>query len=414
MPGPVGGGRSGGGGGFSGGSHGGFSGGSHGGFSGGSHRPYINTVHRTVGGHNGNGEGNDPNRKNPGCGKGIILIVFLMAIFGGGVSVFVADEIFSHLDSTPVIWDEFYDEMISAEWDEEYDGYYITPVEGVRTKLDESLCKPVAEWYEDNAGLIASGQEEQDVKEALNYFYEWTGVQPYLITADRIDGDTQPEWDMVDSYLTDRYIDLFGEDEGHYIFLYFAHPDASYTFWYIPGLDAMEVMDDNASEILMDYMDMFYYESTTYAEMFQMAFIRTAETIMHVYDHAHPASTVPYSTAPAVLPDSEEVQSVPVFELTTDDADAESDITAVIPEGEPGTVEVSELEEDFESEDIREDDPATDDVSDEEYIEDPEEDFISADMLKYIAIASGAVIGIALLAAYVLHQKKKMKDLEKM
>ncbi len=118
------------------------------------------------------------------------------------------------------------------------------------------------------------------VEAALAHFYEKTGVQPYLLILNEIDGDKKPGLKAVGTYLTDRYIELFGTDEGHYIFLYLAHEDTSYTLYYIPGLDAMTVVDDEVSEILLDCVEWYYQTAASYNEMFAKAFVHTADAII--------------------------------------------------------------------------------------------------------------------------------------
>ena len=148
-----------------------------------------------------------------------------------------------------------------------------------RTKLSSFRCTPVDKWLEDKAVLLRSIDEKTQVEAALAHFYEKTGVQPYLLILDAIDGNKNPDWNTAESYLTNRYIELFGQDEGHYIFLYFHHRDSSYTLYYIPGLDAMTVVDDEVSSMLMDCMEWYYRQTDTYGEMFANAFLHTAQMI---------------------------------------------------------------------------------------------------------------------------------------
>ena len=218
MPGPAGGGRSGGGGGIGGGARGGgFSGGSHGGFSSGPNRTFRSGVPRGAGSFytdspdNPNGEEETKKRF-----RNMIIMVVLIAVFTGGPVLSMVGNLFSELASpSPDIWAEV-DSVIGMEEEPLFD-IGTAP----RARLDESLCKPVDEWYLDLAELFESEGEGEMVEHALSYFYEKTGVQPLLVTANYIDGTNAPSWDTVEGYLYDLYIELFGEDEGHYIFLYF-------------------------------------------------------------------------------------------------------------------------------------------------------------------------------------------------
>ncbi len=412
MPGPTGGGRSGGGGIGGGARGGGFSGGSHGGFSSGSHRSFGSGAHRPVGGfYNLNTNNNDPEQEKKNNVKGIIfLIISLVAIFGGPAASLVGNVISDFgAYAEPDIWAEV-DSVIleDDDWDSEY---YITPVEGERTKLDESLCTPIDTWFEDHACFLANDDAVDDLDAALKYFYELTGVQPYLIILDNIDGICDPDWETIDNYLFNRYIELFGEDEGHYIFLYFMNTDGTYTTWYCPGLYTMRIMDDNAYYILTDYLNMYYYESTTRTEMFELTFISTAENIMRVNEDAFVTVPVdsgyaemttypPASTVPPAEVDSSVDVTVPAVELTSepesDEAETAEPESAV--ESTGTTVEVTPTQE-----------STTEILWEDDVYEEPEEDFISSEALGAIFVIAVAVTAFVV---FVLWNKKKMRDLE--
>ncbi len=412
MPGPTGGGRSGGGGGIGGGARGGgFSGGSHGGFSSGSNRTFRSGVPRGTGSFytdspdNPNGEEDTKKRI-----RSMIIAVIFIAIFAGGPVISLVGNLFSDLGAyaEPDIWAEVASVIIGD--DDRDSEYYITPVEGERTKLDESLCTPIDTWFEDNACFLANDNAVEDLDAALKYFYELTGVQPYLIILDNIDGNYDPDWETIDNYLYNRYIELFGEDEGHYIFLYFMNTDGTYTTWYCPGLYTMRIMDDNAYYILTDYLNMYYYESTTWTEMFELTFISTAEDIMRVNEdasitvpvdsgYAEMTTYPPASTVPAVEVDSSITISSPVVELTSEPENV------VDSTGSTADVTYHEEINDYaESE--------TEILWDDIITEDPEEHYVTADTLKYLAGAVVILIAVVLFVVFLLWQKKKMRDLE--
>ena len=247
MPGPVGGGRSGGG------ARGGGTTGSNSGVYGG---VYGN---RNIGGTASLSPNNIiSGKRNKDIEKrAIVIIIAFLAVFIA-IAVVIGREIVSS------------------------DAEQLLAIEAVeRTKLSSVRCTPIDKWLEDKAGLLQSIDEKTQLEAALAHFYEKTGVQPYLLMLDSIDGDKKPDREAVETYLTNRYAELFGEDEGHYIFLYLAHRDTSYTLYYIPGLDAMTVVDDEVSEMLMDCMEWYYRQSSTYGEMFADAFVHTAELITY-------------------------------------------------------------------------------------------------------------------------------------
>lgn len=247
MPGPVGGGRSGG---------GARGGGTTGGNSGVYGGVYGN---RNIGGTPAPSPYNlISGKRGSGSAKhAVVIVVAFLAVFVT-IAVLIGREIVSSDADAPLS---------------------IESVE--RTKLSSVRCTPIDKWLEDEAGLLQSIDEKTQVEAALAHFYEKTGVQPYLLILNEIDGDKNPDWDTTEHYLTNRYVELFGADEGHYIFLYFHHRDSSYTLYYIPGLDAMTVVDDEVSSMLMDCIAWYYRQTETYGEMFANAFVHTAELITY-------------------------------------------------------------------------------------------------------------------------------------
>ena len=155
-----------------------------------------------------------------------------------------------------------------------------------REKLPADDCDPIDEWYQDDWGTwITEGSgEEAALIDGLEYFYEKTGVQPYLwITGEDVGKEYQSEGSLED-WAEDKYVDLFGEDEGHLLIVFREYPDESgdYICTVTPGYNASTVvMDDEAREILLDYID-YYYEKTEYneGEFFEQALMKAADRMM--------------------------------------------------------------------------------------------------------------------------------------
>ena len=117
-----------------------------------------------------------------------------------------------------------------------------------REALPASKCDPVDKWYQDDWGdWIDENGEEKALITGMEYFYKKTGVQPYL-------------WSIED-LAKDTYAEMFGEDGGHLLIIFREYPNASsnYLVTVRPGEDAEEqVMDEQAREILLGYIDYFY------------------------------------------------------------------------------------------------------------------------------------------------------------
>ncbi|MBQ3086457.1 MAG: TPM domain-containing protein [Clostridia bacterium] len=417
MPGPTGGGRSGGGGlgGLGGGrsSAGGFSSGRS--FSGANRTLYgqfsqkpDDDDERPFGGHKRNG----PNRPGGAIIFPIILIVALLYMtFSGGV----ADDLLYVLrnpgGSVQVQTAPYTEEAISV-W---YDDYMYTE-DYTRTKLDDSLCKRVDVWYLDEANLFAYDEDAYLVDHALQYFYETTGVQPLLLTLDNIDGEHYPDWDTVDNFLYDTYVGMFGEDEGHYIFLYFSYADGDYTLYYIPGWDAVCVMDDYASEILMDNMEYYYQYSSTYAEMFAAAFIVTADTIMpqaetqpvDVSTTAPPASTLVNGEDTSEMISAEPIESD--SSVQNDTSENVTEEVAVVTEESTFVIPSAVVSQ--EPDENQSHTPGADIGT--QTFEDENEPFADIPVKKILLGGFGIVAVIAVFALVLYRNKKNMEELEKM
>lgn len=266
MPGHAGGGHSGG---FSGGGHsGGFSGGGHSG-SIGSHSFGSSGSRSSGGSFSGRGavfpigtSRGVGGRRGCGCFTGIlVLIVFLIA-----AGVFM-NEMGETTDYGDLSFLNGHEETVT--W----------IVEG-KEKLDASLCTPVDSWLQIQTQGHVLESEEPEIIDALQYFYDKTGVQPYFILTGNINGEEDPDYDTIDSYLYDTYVELFGEDEGHFILLMLLDSDSYYETWYITGDDAYAVMDYDSTELLLSRIDE-YAESYDYvSDIIEKAFSSAADEIM--------------------------------------------------------------------------------------------------------------------------------------
>lgn len=143
-----------------------------------------------------------------------------------------------------------------------------------REPLDKSNVN-VTKYYEDNLDWITS---EAKVNKAMEYFFDKTGVQPYLLITDNILGDTWPENEDIDEYLNSVY-DIKFTDEQHMILLYLDNGD-SWLTRYLCGKTARNVMDEEACEIMLSFFDYYATSDMDDDEYFSTSFMKSADRIM--------------------------------------------------------------------------------------------------------------------------------------
>ncbi|MCR4556819.1 MAG: hypothetical protein K5779_03220 [Saccharofermentans sp.] len=153
-----------------------------------------------------------------------------------------------------------------------------------REALPASKCDPINEWYKDDWGdWIDESGEETSLENGLKHFYETTGVQPYLWIMGEEGGDYMSEG-SVEELSEATYKEMFGDDEGHVLIIFREYPNASsnYICTVTPGYDAeTQVIDDEAKEIILDFIDYYYTDSElNEGQFFARAFTSSADRIM--------------------------------------------------------------------------------------------------------------------------------------
>lgn len=135
------------------------------------------------------------------------------------------------------------------------------------------------DYYTDGLGVI---NNRTTLLNGMKYFYNETGVQPYLYITDSIGDYTfDPSIEEMQNFINNLYDELFS-DEAHLLFVYLEFEN-SYMTYYICGTQAKSVIDTEAGDILLDYMDRYYYDdSLSYEEFFSKAFSDTADRVMKV------------------------------------------------------------------------------------------------------------------------------------
>ena len=162
----------------------------------------------------------------------------------------------------------------------EYESY-IGDSDWQRKPIDKDLSEETA-WYQDNhtgedRWIIDVAALEDD----LNYFFERTGVRPYLYI------NTQEKsvevLEMTDAeryfYMEELYDELFA-DEAHALFVISDNGSENGRYDEHIGPQALLVMDQEAVDILYNYMD--YYRSTGVDEeiVFSNSFRDAANQLM--------------------------------------------------------------------------------------------------------------------------------------
>ena len=153
-----------------------------------------------------------------------------------------------------------------------------------RVALPEAKCTPVDEWYKGDWGdWIDKAGEEEALINGLKHFYEKTGVQPYVWIMGEEGKDYMSEG-SVEELGNTTYKKMFGNDEGHLILIFREYPNESgnYIVTATPGYDAeTQVMDEQAREILLDYIDYYYTDSDlNEGQFFGKAFEQAGDRIM--------------------------------------------------------------------------------------------------------------------------------------
>ncbi len=202
---------------------------------------------------------------NRGCFYSFILIVVMtvvvLVVLGG-------------------LWSAFFGEQNTGSQSD------ITYSTSQREPLPANAVTVNAGYYTDEIGWIDSSSK---LTSGMKSFYDATGVMPYLYLTDMIDGEAYPRETDFYNFAEATYDELFHisgneYDEAHVLVVFQQYDDDSdYGVYVLPGLVAKTVIDDEAQDILRDYIDRYYWDtSKSNAEFFAAAFQEAGETIMKV------------------------------------------------------------------------------------------------------------------------------------
>lgn len=154
--------------------------------------------------------------------------------------------------------------------------YSVTKSTVAREALPPGSVKETA-YYSDTLNWINNPARLQ---EGMKNFYQKTGVQPYLYLAESLDGNYSPTDNEARASMEALYDTLF-DDEAHLLLVFTEHNER-YHSWVLTGTQADSVIDTEAREILLDYIDRYYYSDLNEDEMFSQAFDDAATRIMTV------------------------------------------------------------------------------------------------------------------------------------
>ena len=160
----------------------------------------------------------------------------------------------------------------------------ITKSNEKREKMDTSNTTYSNTWFVDELGWLGRGSELID---GLESFYKKTGVQPLVYLAEYKPDYDFNNYDYMYAKAEALYEELFGSDEGHLLFVYFACENDYPSLmdgkaFYICGKQTEVVMDENAKSILESSYDYYYFGDTSISveEMLAKAFTKAGKEIM--------------------------------------------------------------------------------------------------------------------------------------
>ncbi|MCL2500874.1 MAG: hypothetical protein FWE90_11165 [Defluviitaleaceae bacterium] len=130
-----------------------------------------------------------------------------------------------------------------------------------------------------------------EAERGLHNFHNATGVRPILYITDNINGagPLNVTEDTLRRFAETQYTAYAGDNQAHLLFL-FVVDNFNYSMWVQPGNATHRIMDGEAIDILMDYVERFWSTEQDNSRMFSRAFDRAGTSIMSV--HRSPWITV--------------------------------------------------------------------------------------------------------------------------
>jgi len=154
-----------------------------------------------------------------------------------------------------------------------------------REPLPANAANDNVPLFTDNLNWIGNTTQMQS---GLRNFHQATGVRPHVYIVGEINGNTAPSPADVQDFAFELYDQLF-TDEAHLLLVFFESgefPNQITEMYALRGLQARTVIDDEALDILFDYIEnynsRFHMQGDIGTEqVFSYAFNSTAQRIMH-------------------------------------------------------------------------------------------------------------------------------------
>lgn len=158
-----------------------------------------------------------------------------------------------------------------------------------RKALPSDQCAKSDNWYQNDTGRIISAGDEDIIIAGMEYFYEKTGVQPFLWVYPYYDKlfeyhsvSERKEYEL--QLMANKYEELFKSDGGHVLIVLSdsSRLPSKYFWMCYPGESAkMQVMDDEAAKILVDCLSYIFEQDTAHPGLsISNAFVKAGDTIM--------------------------------------------------------------------------------------------------------------------------------------
>ena len=214
-------------------------------------------------------------RRRGGCGGGCSTLLIMLVL------LFIVIAIISTMNNfaTPQHW------VHDGQWHGVQQGQpaVVDPFPGVipstiiRTPLEAGSARETGSLFTDHLGWISN---QTALTTGMRNFHQATGVRPHLYLIGEINGNAYPTNPELQAFAEQAYDRLF-EDEAHVLLLFFENYNYDYGMWVVAGNQARSVMDQEAQDILMDFVQRYYYQDISEEDLFSRAFDSTAQRIMY-------------------------------------------------------------------------------------------------------------------------------------